>query len=151
MNFFKYPQISILLLLPWEFLKEHLSVTVSGFSKGFKACHSISKVYTKVLNLEVLFKTQILRLVSDLSFGFGWNVCAIFSDVSIYFHLFLSTLYLFVVDNNRILHALFISHAFFSTQPQCYLTCPCIELRVLLRRCLIHIGIIILRHILYLA
>ena len=44
----------------------------------------------------------------------------------------------------------FISNIF-STQPQCCLTFSWIELQMLLRCCLIHITIIILRHILYLV
>ena len=41
----------------------------------------------------------------------------------------------------------FISHArFFSTQPRCCLTFSWIELQMLLRCCLIHISINILRH-----
>ena len=39
---------------------------------------------------------------------------------------------------------------FFSTQPQCCLIFSWIELQMLLRCCLIHISIIILRHFLYL-
>ena len=39
---------------------------------------------------------------------------------------------------------------FFSTQPQCCSTFLWIELQMLLRCCLIHISIIILRHFLYL-
>ena len=39
----------------------------------------------------------------------------------------------------------------FSTQPQCCLTFSWIELKMLLRCCLIHITFIILRHILYLV
>ena len=38
---------------------------------------------------------------------------------------------------------------FFSTQPQCCLTLPYIELYMLLRCCLIHIGTVILRHCFY--
>ena len=38
----------------------------------------------------------------------------------------------------------------FSTQPQCCLTFSWIELELLLRCCLIHISLIILRHFLYL-
>ena len=46
--------------------------------------------------------------------------------------------------------AFFISKVFFSTQPQRCLTFSWIEFQMLLRCCLIHITIIILRHILYL-
>ena len=45
----------------------------------------------------------------------------------------------------------FYNQRFFSTQPQCCLTFPWIELQMLLRCCLIHITIIILRHILHLV
>ena len=44
----------------------------------------------------------------------------------------------------------FISNAYFSTQPQRCLTLSGIKLRMLLRCCLIHKSIIILRHSLYL-
>ena len=45
--------------------------------------------------------------------------------------------------------AFFYNQRYFSTQPQCCLTFSWIELQMLLRCCLIHITIIILRHILY--
>ena len=45
----------------------------------------------------------------------------------------------------------FISYAFFSTQPQCCLTFSWIELQMLLRCCLVHIAIMILKHMLYLV
>ena len=45
----------------------------------------------------------------------------------------------------------FISKAFFSTQSQCYLTFSWIEIRMLLRCCLVHTIIVMLIHILYLA
>ena len=45
----------------------------------------------------------------------------------------------------------FINNVFFSTQPQCCLTFSWIELQMLLRCCLIHIRISILRLILYLS
>ena len=48
------------------------------------------------------------------------------------------------------LDTFFISNAFFSTQPQCCLTLSWIEFQMLLRCCLIHITIIVLRHFLYL-
>ena len=44
----------------------------------------------------------------------------------------------------------FHKQRFFSTQPQCCSTFLWIELQMLLRCCLIHISIIILRHFLYL-
>ena len=44
----------------------------------------------------------------------------------------------------------FIRNAIFSTQPQCCLTFSRIELQMLLRGYLIHISIVILRHVLYL-
>ena len=44
----------------------------------------------------------------------------------------------------------FYKQCLFSTQPQCCLTFSWIELQMLLRCCLIHISIIILRHLLYL-
>ena len=44
----------------------------------------------------------------------------------------------------------FYKQHFFSTQPQSCLTLSWIELQVLLRCCLIHISIIMLRHFLYL-
>ena len=44
----------------------------------------------------------------------------------------------------------FYKQRFFSTQRQCWLTFSWIELQTLLRCCLIHIIIIILRHVLYL-
>ena len=47
------------------------------------------------------------------------------------------------------LHVFFISNAFFSTQPQCFLTFSWIELRMLLRCCLINENISILRHFWY--
>ena len=47
------------------------------------------------------------------------------------------------------IHALFYKQRFLSTQPQCCLTFSWIELQILLRCCLIHIIIIILRHLLY--
>ena len=49
------------------------------------------------------------------------------------------------------LHVFYHKQRFFSTQPQCCLTFSWIELQVLLRCCLIHITIIIPRHILYLV
>ena len=48
-------------------------------------------------------------------------------------------------------NALFYKQGFFSTQPQCCLTFSWIEFQMLLRCCLIHITIIILRHILCLV
>ena len=42
-----------------------------------------------------------------------------------------------------------LKYTLFSTQPQCYLTFSRIELQMLLRCCLIHISIIMLRHFLY--
>ena len=48
------------------------------------------------------------------------------------------------------LHAFFYKQRFFSTQPQRCLTLSWIKLRMLLRCCLIHKSIIILRHSLYL-
>ena len=44
---------------------------------------------------------------------------------------------------------LFYKQRFFSTHLQCCLTFSWIELEMLLRSCLINIGIIILRHFLY--
>ena len=44
----------------------------------------------------------------------------------------------------------FISNAFFPTQPQCYLTFLWIKLQTLCRYGLMHIGIVILREVLYL-
>ena len=49
------------------------------------------------------------------------------------------------------IHAFFYKQRFFSAQPQCCLTFSWIELQMLLRCCLIHIAIIKLWHILYLA
>ena len=46
-------------------------------------------------------------------------------------------------------YTLFYKQRFFSTQPQCCLTFSWIELQVLLRCCLIHRSIIILRDFLY--
>ena len=59
----------------------------------------------------------------------------------------------FVCKFSKEIHAFFNKKRFFffSTQPQCCLTSSWIELQMLLRCCLIHITIIILRHILYLA
>ena len=48
-------------------------------------------------------------------------------------------------------YTLFYKQRFFSTQPQCCLTFPWIELQMLLRCCLIHITTITLEHILYLV
>ena len=48
------------------------------------------------------------------------------------------------------MHAFFISNAFFSTQSQCCLSFWWIEPQMLLRFCLIHQSIIILRHFFYL-
>ena len=45
----------------------------------------------------------------------------------------------------------FLEATLFSTQPQCCLTFSCIELQMLLRCCLIHVTIILLRQILYLV
>ena len=53
------------------------------------------------------------------------------------------------IDIFKIIHAFFISNAFFSTHPQCFLTISWIQLQILLRCCLIHIIIIILRQTLY--
>ena len=53
-------------------------------------------------------------------------------------------------DNLIHLNFFFYKQRFFSTQPLCYLTFSSIELQMLLRCCLIHISIIILRHFLYL-
>ena len=50
-----------------------------------------------------------------------------------------------------LLHAFFYKQRYFSTQLQCCLTFSHIELQMLLRYCLIHITIIILRHILHLV
>ena len=49
------------------------------------------------------------------------------------------------------LHIIFYKQRFFSTQPQCCLTFLQTELQMLLRCCLIHITIIIMRHSLYLV
>ena len=48
-------------------------------------------------------------------------------------------------------YTLFHEQRSFSMEPQCCSTLSCIELQMLLRCCLIHITIIILRHILYLV
>ena len=48
------------------------------------------------------------------------------------------------------IHAFYKQH-FFSAQPQCCLTFSWIELQMLLRCCLVHIAVIMLRHILYLV
>ena len=54
---------------------------------------------------------------------------------------------LWVISSNT---RFFINNAFFSTQPQCYLTFSRIELQMLFRCCLIDVTIIILRRLLYL-
>ena len=48
------------------------------------------------------------------------------------------------------LHNFFYEQRFFSTQPQCCLTFSWIELQMLLRCCLIHTIIVIMRHFLHL-
>ena len=59
--------------------------------------------------------------------------------------------YVFEVSNKSIgLLVFFYKQRFFSAQPHCCLTSSWLELQMLLRCCLIHISIIILRHILYL-
>ena len=59
-----------------------------------------------------------------------------------------------IMTNNARHHYLatrfFYKQRFFSTQPQCCLTFSWIELQMLLRCCLIHISIIILRRFIYL-
>ena len=47
------------------------------------------------------------------------------------------------------IHAFFYKQRFFSTHPRCCLTFSWIELQMLLKCCLIHLTIIIRRHILY--
>ena len=59
--------------------------------------------------------------------------------LQIWVHLILIRLHIFFYKQ----------HFFFSTQPRCCLTFSWIELQMLLRCYLIHINIIILRHILY--
>ena len=49
------------------------------------------------------------------------------------------------------LHSFFYKQRLFSTHPHCCLTFSWIELQMLLRCCLKHITIVILRHILYLV
>ena len=48
-------------------------------------------------------------------------------------------------------YTLFLKVTLFSSQPQCCLSFSRIELQMLFRCCLIHVNIIILRHILYLV
>ena len=57
----------------------------------------------------------------------------------------------FAIEVISAAHALiFYEQRFFATQPQCCLTFSWIGLQMLLRCCLIHISVIILRHFLYL-
>ena len=50
----------------------------------------------------------------------------------------------------NVIHVFFYKQRFFSTPPQCCLTFPWIQLRMLLSCCLVHVSIIILRQFLYL-
>ena len=72
------------------------------------------------------------------------NTCKYFKTRRLY--IFYSQPHKFSLSNHT---PVFIS-PLFSTQSQCCLTFSCTELQVLLRCCLIHISIIILRHFLYL-
>ena len=72
------------------------------------------------------------------------NTCKYFKTRRLY--IFYSQPHKFSLSNHT---PVFIS-PLFSTQSQCCLTFSCTGLQVLLRCCLIHISIIILRHFLYL-
>ena len=61
----------------------------------------------------------------------------------------LLTFYYFTKKNNKCPTRLFYKHCFFSSQSQCYLTFSWI--RLLLKRCSLHITNITLGHILYLV
>ena len=102
------------------------------------------------------YELQVFKKYSFLNLGtsdpsFEVNSSNIMWIVKMFSTFFRKTVCQINFSYNMELHAFFYYQRFFSTQLLCCLTFPWIQLQMLLRLCLLHITVIILRHILYLV